>query len=356
MAYYGYNRHQLSHRDRVSLRYGGLDEDIRRIFFQLSADDRRSLFCQYENEFGRSKRQYAERTYKKWRNGEVRMSGGVSERLLDFLPPLLPAKTKYDLIETLWTRLQNRETITIRVRPDTGYQKALDLVAATVQEKLKTTIPDAVRSRLSWLSGNDAYAAEQLIKMVLVNRGDIMQREAAIQIRDLFNRFERDNDLGISGSKQIVIGGTTIVITMRPTPFYRRMFAMEKNNSNPQSRALVTHKSTSVPAIQNPNNLLEESIKHLSPEQQSDLMDRAANEALRLQVKEAESRIDISISQAKMDQATDTARDLNKDPMCRYRIETEHEGTRLAVQQGCLAQVLLLIVSPLSLMALGLWL
>jgi len=229
MSYYNYNRRPISYRDMVSKRFGGLDDDVREIFFALSADDLERLFRRYEAVCGHAKRQYAERVYQKWRSGEVRMSGLVSERLLGFLPPMLPLQAKYDLVEKLWVRMQAKETVTICIRPDTGYQKALDLVKSTAREKMKTEIPNAVRARLGWLSSDDTYLAEDMVKQMFARISEILRREAEIQIRDLFNRFERERGLSFDASKEIALGGTTVVIRMRPTPFYRRLFGNGKS-------------------------------------------------------------------------------------------------------------------------------
>ena len=229
MTYYNNNRRAPSYRDTVSKRFGGLDDDVREIFFALSTDDLGRLFRRYEAVCGPTKRQYAERVYQKWRSGEVRMSGVVSERLLGFLPPMLPPQLKYELVEKLWVRMQPKTTVTVWIRPDTGYEKALDLVRNTVREKMKTEIPNAVRARLAWLNGDDTYMAEDMVKQMFARRAAILRREAEIQIRDLFGRFERERGLKLEASKEIVLGGTTVVIRMKPTPFYRRLFGNGKS-------------------------------------------------------------------------------------------------------------------------------
>ena len=129
---------------------------------------------------------------------------------------------------------------------------------------------------------------------------------------------------------------------------------MGNHGKNESGRELANRSPSATPAILSPDNLLKDSVGHLSPEQQSNLMAVAAHESLRLQAKRAESSIDIDIMQQKMNQVTGMARNLNKERLVSYRIEAEHAGTRLSVQRGCFAQVALLLAVPLALLALGL--
>lgn len=119
---------------------------------------------------------------------------------------------------------------------------------------------------------------------------------------------------------------------------------MERSDARSARRELTERSSHPVAPILNPGNLLGESLRHLSPAQQANLVELAAGEALRLQAKREESQLDIAITSSKMDQAVRLARNLNKERMVGYRIETEHAGTSLTIQRGCFAQVLLFLI------------
>lgn len=265
------------------------------------------------------------------------MSGEVSERLLHFLPPLLSFEDKYSLVARLWVRLQPSATIKVTVRPDTGYRRAAEIIAQTIEEKKKGTIPQSLRDRLSWLSCDDAHVAEDLLKSVLVHEGRVIREEAAAQIQGMFDHFQRNGEFRFRGAKTITIAGTTITIVVKKAPFYRR-FVMPENTSENHDNLPARREEggRDLAPIQKTDNLLSEALQRLSNKQQEELVGKAAQEALRIQAKREESRVDIDIAREKMEQLTTTARGLSHQPMVSFHAETEHAGTRLAVRKGCM--------------------
>ena len=101
--------------------------------------------------------------------------------------------------------------------------------------------------------------------------------------------------------------------------------------------------------IQNPQNLLEEALKRMSPEKQAEILSKAADEALRLQVKRKESELDLDIISDKIDQAGKFARNAAQNPNVKVNYNTEHRSkqgdTRIQVtsKSGCLSVVVLFV-------------
>ena len=118
-----------------------------------------------------------------------------------------------------------------------------------------------------------------------------------------------------------------------------------ESENNDQNLPEPTDKpNQEVVPIEDPRNLMGEAIKRMTPEQQKQLLGKAGIEALRLQVKAADGDIDSDITKKKTDSVIETARRLSGGPTRSYRVETEHAGTRVTVQKGCL-QVLLILAS-----------
>lgn len=224
MAYYYYRNYprRKTQREIVSERYGGVDADVRRIFLNLRRGQRKELFDHYERHYTRSKRQYAEKTFTKWQTGQVKMSGKISERLLDFLPNYLSFEQKYELVQKLWHNLQPKDKIRIRVSPDRGLSEAILSVTQTVEEKRNTTIPDSVRARLKWLSSDDAKVAEELMKQVFEREHSVMREAVKQQLATLLSQIQSNADLKIRGSRTLEIAGTTIVLEVKRDSLLRK--------------------------------------------------------------------------------------------------------------------------------------
>lgn len=340
MAYYPYN-HGPSQRDIISARYGGIDEDVRKLFLQLNPRKLDSIFHRYELEFGKGKRQYAEKTYLKWKAGTVSMSGQISERLIHFLPPELSFDDKYELVSRLWHRFQPKSNVRIKVTPETGLAEVVAVVANIIQEKQNFSIPDVLKARVQWLANDDANAAELLLKEVIKCEAQLIQREAQVQVENLVRKISENDDLAIHGSKTLIIAGTTIHITVKRTPFYRRIFMsdQESNANTPAKR-----ENDAILPLNRHTDLLGSSINHISDEQYRNLAYTGAKESLRLQTKLAESEVDVHIAKNFMDNLTNQVRKLPNDPRLQFRGETEHAGTRMTVQKGGCFIILVIVI------------
>src|SRR5262249_5241381 len=81
--------------------------------------------------------------------------------------------------------------------------------------------------------------------------------------------------------------------------------------------------------IQNPHDLLGEGLRHMTPQRQAELLDKAAEEALRLQSKAADNRGDLDAMSEKIDMAARAAREAaaNSD-----RVHTEYTNEHRSKQ------------------------
>lgn len=160
----------------LTIELGGTDVDVKEYFFLMPPALRDAILVEYGQRYGEAARSYAEETIPKWKNGSVKMSGTVAERLFNLLPPRMPIEKKYELTENLWQRLGPRVKRTITVGINVPIEKLIDLLNTTIQEDvISFQIPEQIERRFSWLSAGDVQ-----IKQKLLNYMQDLEKESII--------------------------------------------------------------------------------------------------------------------------------------------------------------------------------
>ncbi len=67
--YVNWSEYHANEREYISLKYGGADDEIRSVFFDLEEAQLASVLNAYEQKFGKEKRKYAEKKFPQWRDG-----------------------------------------------------------------------------------------------------------------------------------------------------------------------------------------------------------------------------------------------------------------------------------------------
>lgn len=143
---------------------GGTDEDVKEYFFSLSPRELHNILNVYEIQYGKEKRDYAEKTFPNWRNRSVHMSGLVAERLFKLLPPIMPLEKKYQLIESLWKYVGPSSTKHFYIGLDANIEEVSQRVKAHLEEVvILYKIPSSIESRFNWLSQGDVGIKQQLL-------------------------------------------------------------------------------------------------------------------------------------------------------------------------------------------------
>jgi len=155
--------HGVSQRRELTSTFGGIDHDIERLFFSLSADKLTKLFSRYEVSYGSKAANYAMGTYPKWRAGSVRLSGQTAERLLNLVPPLLPFDTRFELIKKLRAAKFHKMARSVQTTPERWRDDLGTVIAEVVNHGNKAMLPDDLKERVSWLADGDAATAEKLL-------------------------------------------------------------------------------------------------------------------------------------------------------------------------------------------------
>lgn len=158
-----YGDYVISRRRELTSTFGGIDRDVERLFLALDRDELHELLRDYEDEFGKSAATYARKTFPKWKNGTVRMSGEVAERLLNLVPPLLPRETRFELVKKLRASSFRKVYRRVHSKPDCWRGDLAPVIAEVVSNGSTAKISDAVKNRVSWLANGDVSATEQLL-------------------------------------------------------------------------------------------------------------------------------------------------------------------------------------------------
>ncbi len=370
--YTNWKEHHAAERAKVSALYGGVDADVRQVFFSLSPQTLARVLADYKCQHGQAACDYARRAYGDWQSGKVQMSGQVSERLLAIVPRYLDFPVKYDLLEKLCRRREGTR-LRVEITGDMTGSDALGAVLRAIETARSPKLPDHIAQRLHWLADNDGKVAQCLLTQVLAREYEFIVRSVQEELLRLL-AISRDLDgrtVVMHAQREIPLPGVTVQIFLNTSTTNpkggRKAVASEPQNQgnpppNPSGGNLVPVTNTQggqLAPIQNPQNLLDEALKRMAPEKQAEVLGKAADEALRLQVKREEHKIDLDNVADKIDQAGRVAREIAQQPKVNVSYETEHRSkqgdTRIKVTSksgpaGCLS-VVLVVVAVLAVIA-----
>lgn len=112
------------------------------------------------------------------------MSGQTASRLLELLPPLLPASTKFELIRKLRQGHFKKRSIYIKADVDNWKQSLIKPIQELVAESSSFSLPAEILIKARWLSDGDSASAERLLVAA-------EQEEAAIRVAFLEDEMRR---------------------------------------------------------------------------------------------------------------------------------------------------------------------
>ena len=179
-----YASQHISQRESLSLTLGGIDEDVERIFLNLPPAKLQSVFRNYGRQYGTSPLSYARQTYSLWKSGTVRMSGKVAERLLNLVPPVLDASTRFDLVKKLRFAHMRKERKRVTCEPANWRDVLAPVVTELLTASHQFQLPEAAVKRVRWLANGDTQAAQRLLAAA-------EQEEAVGRLRYLEAEFQR---------------------------------------------------------------------------------------------------------------------------------------------------------------------
>lgn len=272
---------------------------MRDAFFGLSKNQLLNFFFHYERQFGSGARSYAEKAVMKWRTGSTRMSAQTTERLLQTLPPFLGTSVKYDLLRKLRERYRQPENWTLDVTTANIRETVKPLVQRLISKAYCLNLPAELEARLGWLSHADSQAATSLMAgaeasaMVLaVSRLD----EEFAQIERLVATTPRGT---VSHRIELPYGLITLNVK-------------RGNRMDDRKSEILAGRTIDSAELTTSEQLLKHAIKHLTPEQLSEVSKKATEEALNLQVEAARADQKHVNSERDMERFIDHARRMDQ--------------------------------------------
>ncbi|MCK4827763.1 hypothetical protein KA005_69185, partial [bacterium] len=154
--------------EELSKELGGTDKDVKKYFFSLPRQELRKVFDEYGRKYGSVKQEYAEQTFHEWKTDRVKMSGLVAGRLFNLLPPRMPLKDKYALVENLWKEYCPRSDKVLLIGADADDQEIIDTIQSHLMNVVVNyEIPEPLQRRFNWLAAGDVNIKEQLLNYFL---------------------------------------------------------------------------------------------------------------------------------------------------------------------------------------------
>ena len=285
--------YHTSNRNYLSSLVGGIDEDIRRAFFNLSPVDLESLFTRYGDQFGHGAERYSRRTYEEWRAGRTQMSGETLGRLLDLVPDYLSTATKVHLVSRIRDRYLPPLQVSLVTSVQDWREDTQQAIKAILDHTRSQSLPEPVTSRLTWLSRGDAVAARELVATAeeQESRQRLTYLEAEFRrIEALLARLPRAPEL----THTIELPRGRIELTLRGRAGRQATLGERGGLVSSDRHALVRREDldAALSAQQRQGNLLDLTLEKLDTKQQALILAEAAKAKLRLDVsrKEADQR------------------------------------------------------------------
>lgn len=193
--------------EELSRELGGTDKDVKKYFFSLPSDELKQIFDDYGRKYGRDKQEYAEETFQKWKAGQVKMSGLVAGRLFNLLPPRMPLKEKYALIENLWKEYCPSSNKVLLIGADAKEQEIIDTIQSHLFDVVvHYDIPEPLQNRFNWLSGGDVNVKQQLLNHLLQIEKDLIVHAMNHRVPVLLKHLNEHGPIIHKMQQQIEIG------------------------------------------------------------------------------------------------------------------------------------------------------
>ena len=212
-----YARQHIEEAAEFTREMGGVDEDVKKYFFDLPPQELRRTLLEYRRAHGDSAADYALQTFNSWRTGARRMSGLVAKRLFALLPKRMPLSDKYALVESLWRLKGPRSSKDFTI----GNEVTVEEIQAHVKAHFNNVvqphqIPGELIGRFSWLSDGDVGLQQQLYNHFTSLEQPILI-EGLAQRLPLFLEQIR-HSVGASVVQNLRIGNHEVNLHFQPKP------------------------------------------------------------------------------------------------------------------------------------------
>jgi hypothetical protein len=154
----------------------------------LNLDNKKltELFSLYKKEFGAGASYYAKKTYKKWKDGEVRPNNQTYHRLLIHLPKVMDYDLKCEILRRFMEEYCSKENCELSVYTDNWEEILTPLVNKIIDQSYSAEIPKEVSKKLHWLANGEMQVAQDILRKSQAEESKI----AVSMLRDEFANIE----------------------------------------------------------------------------------------------------------------------------------------------------------------------
>jgi hypothetical protein len=292
------------------------------------------------------------------------MSPEVSYRLMRIVPRFLVFEQKYDLIQKLWNRYRQNTTLQVTISRHDGLEAAVRVVMDAVDRLDEHEIPPAIADRLEWLAQDDAVAAQALLAEVDKREGEIAVGTLEEELRHLLALANQHSDKHVQATRTVTLPGIKVCVNVvQSSPTAERGHPVSDLSKAPgdQSRRDLA-------PIQNPSDILGWALQNMPPEKRAEVIGKATDEAVRIQVKQADAAVDAKRAKDALDDVADRAADFGRPGQefeirrverlehGRVEVTVKSKPEPVAQRAGCFVAVACLFLCPVTAFAGAMWL
>lgn len=200
--------------------FGEAVGNIKHAFLNLDPSHLQELLDGYGDKYGASAASYAQRTFPKWKKGEVELSGKTMERLIELVPPYLSSSERYELLVKVLKQHKKVTTRQVRInlyQPDEGFRELNDVLSTLKATDQLAYLPAEVMRAATWLYNNDITSARAMLAQADRAENNIVRAKAFEEIEQL-QRLIRSGTVDEASYVVNMPGGRLMVETY--TPFF----------------------------------------------------------------------------------------------------------------------------------------
>jgi hypothetical protein len=266
---------------------GGIEDDVWKIFIDLSSHKKDQFFAKFEYKHGRGSADYARATYPKWRSSTTKPSAATLSRILELLPPFLAENQRYALIKKLrnYHYAREKETLRLRTTPDKWREELRPLIKKQLEAGAAFELPAEVMAKATWLSQGGSQSVMAILKAIDAEEAQLRLRFIEEEFYRITILLEHVKNLEPVEHKIILPQGD-IQVTIRPPSksVFEHIGALFSSTPTMSENQLVPKHDNQLARKENPGSLLNVQLQNLTAEQRARLAERVVDEKLTLDV------------------------------------------------------------------------
>lgn len=299
--------------------FGAAVERIKNSFLDFDQETRNELFSDYGAIYGESAERYAQKTFQQWKSGATKLSGQTMQRLIALVPPYLSPEQRFSVLQLVLRRhkkLSLSRTIRINVKePDAGFAELQNVLASMSHDDVLAHLPEQVTQAASWLCDDDITAARAMLAEADRLENDLIRSKAFREIDLLRKTISTGQIKAANYSVEMPAGKLNIIAYTQSACFVDAAcigddaIAWELQMSDSKMLTTEINGNNAVQLRDNglkAGSLIEQSISRLNEQQVQNLMAKASEEALRLEVKNREQNLDYIVGKKVAEDHIDT--------------------------------------------------